>query len=78
MEPGGGGGGIQRNTKEEQTAAGLLALTRLFVYYTIRTNAKENRIVKAKAPPHPPLPPAQAGRKHRKTIQHGKIAWKFL
>ena len=48
------------------------------MYYTIRTNAKENRIAKAKAPPHPPLPPVQAGRKHRKTIQHGKIAWKFL
>ena len=31
----GGGGGIQRNTKEEQTAAGLLALTWLFAVYSI-------------------------------------------
>ena len=37
-----------------------------------------HRTAKVKAPPHPPVPPAIAGRKKKDTKQHGKVAWKHL
>ena len=38
---GGSGGGAQKNTKEKQISAGLLAFTRLFeISYTIKSEAK--------------------------------------
>ena len=50
---GGGGRGTQRNGKEKQITADLLTFTRLF------------ETVKAKTPPHPPLPPAKVDKKGR-------------
>ena len=53
------------SVKEEQTAADLLVLTRLFVMYRLHyvLYSKRNRTAKVKAPPHPPLPPTEASRK---------------
>ncbi len=55
----------KRNTKEEQTAPDRLVLTELFVILHYLIYSKRNRTAKAKAPLHPPLPPAEAVRKEK-------------
>ena len=57
----GKGRGTQKEHKQEQTLANLSTFTRLFVInYTI-SSTERRRIVKMKAPPHPPIPRAKCG-----------------
>lgn len=46
------------------------------MHYTIYI--KRNRIANVKAPPHPPLPPAEAGRKGGSEGGEEHAAWKKL
>ncbi len=53
----------KRNTKEVQTAIALLGPPRLLVQlHIITTLSQRASIVMVKVPPHPPLPPAEAGK----------------
>ncbi|MPC68280.1 Bestrophin-1 [Portunus trituberculatus] len=62
-------GGRVRNTKEykrRQTATGHKVLIRLFVETNFLTTSDRDRTAKQKAPSHPLLPPAEAGRKKKR------------
>ena len=64
-----GGGGLQRITEVFQTATYLQVVAKLFdCINLISFNNRRDRIVQWKAPPHPPIPPSEAGQKRGSTM----------